>query len=58
MTPTPRRTATRLFNDTYVTLAARNGMYAIIAVGALLLVGLAASQAVAVERQMAVEARV
>ena len=55
---TAPRNATRPFNDTYVTLAARNGMYVAIAVGALLLVGLAASQAVAVERQMAVEARV
>jgi len=52
------RTATRPFNDTYVTLAARNSMYAIIAVGALLLLFGTACQAVAVERQMAVEARV
>jgi hypothetical protein len=55
---TVRRTATRPFNDTYVTLAARNGMYLAILLGSVLLVGLAASQAVDVERQMAVEARV
>lgn len=46
------------YNDTYITLAARNAMYAIIAVGcALLLLG-TACQAMAVEKRMAVEARV
>lgn len=55
---TSPRNATRPFNDTYVTLAARNGMYLAILLGSIALVGLAASQAVAVERQMAVEARV
>lgn len=51
-------TARCAHNDTYVTLAARNSMYAIIAIGGMLLCLLAASQAAAVDRQMAIEARV
>lgn len=50
--------ATSPHNDTYVTLAARNSMIAIIAIGGMLLVLGAAYQAVAMERQMAIEARV
>lgn len=46
------------YNDTYITLAARNGMYVALFIGGLLLCGMAAYQAAAMDRQMAIEARV
>ena len=44
--------------DTYITIAARHGLYVIIAVGSLLLIAATAASAVDLDRRLAIEARV